>query len=132
MGNESSINSTGNVAWTNVTGAALGTNLSTYQKESGTLTMEEKESGLSFNKVFLRKNKVLNTYSNKEYIINAQKRNTNGLDYAESLINTPHPRMLLTTDKLESLKSDIVTDEYLKKNYNNIKQLNLQQIDKRR
>jgi len=72
VGNESSINSTGSVIWSNVTGAALGTNLSTYQKESGTLTMDEKESGLSFNKVFLRKNKVLNTYSNKEYIINAQ------------------------------------------------------------
>ena len=117
IGEESSLDSgTAKNAWDKVSQVDLGTLLSTKQKESGTLTEDEQETLVTYTHVFLRKKKVLKDYTDKEYIINAQKR-SNGRDYADSIIKRPHPRLLLTDEKLTTLKSDVVNDEYLKLSY---------------
>ncbi len=118
IGKESSLDSASTAStWSNVTTFDLGTDLSTQQREEGTLTATERDTRIDYQSVFLRKKDILSEYSDKEYILNAQKRYKNTTDYAQSIIQKGHPRIFLTPEKIEELKKDVVSNDYLKKIY---------------
>lgn len=115
IGEESSLDaSAGGNLWQNITQVDLVTLLSTKQKESGTLTADEKNTQVIYNQIFLRKNRALDSFEGSEYILNAEKVSNSDHSYADDIIKTSHPRILLTNEKLQKLKTDIVNDTYLK------------------
>lgn len=118
IGGESSLDAASSIAtWSQVTAVDLVTSLSTQQYEEELLNDTEKNTSIEYKGVFLRKKDALSEYSDKEYILNAQKRYTDTPDYAQSIIEKGHPRIFLTPDKLTQLKKDVVSDNYLKKIY---------------
>lgn len=117
IGQQGTLDAGGSPTWGTITGASIETSLTTEQKESGSLTMDEKNTYVFFSKVFLRKNPKTKISGESDFIPDAERRRPDSINYAENILKENHPRILLTDEKLTSLKTDIVNDEYLKKSF---------------
>ena len=106
-----------------MTGVAFYTRLNQSQKEDGGAfaALEADPStrtDLWISGVYLRKSQSARdeVLWEDNYILNDLKKN-NQRSFSESIMTKAHPRLLLTHDKLEQLKADVVTEPYLKKSF---------------
>ncbi|MBR2886558.1 MAG: heparinase II/III family protein [Clostridia bacterium] len=121
IGQQGTLAKGGSPGWSKITGASIGTSLTTEQQESGSLTQDEKNTYIEISQVFLRKNTKTKVSGESEFIPDADRKSTDGINYTENILKENHPRILLTDEKLTSLKKDIVSDAYLKKTFEVLK-----------